>query len=397
MSVIHRVLACILLLLLWRNEAGAAPSGRERRESKSEAQQNFDPISNNDRINHFGQNSNFANLQRQPSFQNQQLQIQSQQQQFQQGQSQHFQTSSQQSPAAFPDVFNSNQPQFQQQQNQPFQPQIPQQQPSFQSQQGFPSSGAQSNQFSGVPQPIPLPLNSGPGSGQSLYDQIVNKINSGHRQTSQRKQQVRQQRPTNPFSDPTLAGSPQRNHPVPNIPSVNPIIPNPVTPFTKQSSLPQRGQIQNIPQVGNANRQSSPNLGLALFGNRNSNQFEPSTQGSVQPFFPTEPAVPTVDFQEVQRKQEIEERRQKEIELQRLKAIEEEKLKRIEQEGVRLAEEIRLKKIEEERIRKIEEQQQEQERLQQIKEQKLEEERLQKIKEKKLEEERLRIIEQKKN
>merc|ERR1719228_570312 len=396
MSVIHRVLACILLLLLWRNEAGAAPSGRERRESKSEAQQNFDPISNNDRINHFGQNSNFGSLQQQRTFQNQQLQIQSQQQQFQQGQPQPFQLSSQQSPAAFPDVFNSNQPQFQQQQNQPFQQQIPQQRPPFQPQQGFPSSRAQSNQFGGVPQSIPLPLNSGPGSGSSLYDQIVNKINSGHRQKSQRKQQVIQQRPRNPFSDPTVAVSPQRNQPVPNIPSVNPILPNPTTPSIQQSSLPRRGQTQNLPQVVNANQQSSPNLGLALFGNRNSNQFEQSSQRSVQTLFPTEPAVPNIDFLELQRKQEIEEQRQKEIEIQRLKAIEEQRLKRIEEERIKKAEEIRLKEIEEERIRKIKEQQLEQERLQKLEEQRLEEERIQKIKEKKLEEERLRLIEQKK-
>merc|ERR1719228_1181953 len=389
MSLVHRVLACILLLVLWRNEAGAAPSSRSRRESKSEAQQNFDPISNNDRINHFGQNSNFGSLQPRRTFQNQQLQIQPQQQQFQQGQPQPFQLSSQQSPAAFPDVFNSNQPQFQQQQNQPFQQQIPQQRPAFQPQQGFPSSRAQSNQFGGVPQPIPLPLNSGPGSGSSLYDQIVNKINSGHRQKSQRKQQVIQQRPRNPFSDPTVAVSPQRNNPVPNIPSVNPILPNPTTPSIQQSSLPRRGQTQNLPQVVNANQQSSPNLGLALFGNRNSNQFEQSSQRSVQPFFPTEPAVPNIDFLELQRKQEIEEQRQKEIEIQRLKAIEEQRLKRIEEERIKKAEEIRLKEIEEERIRKIKEQQLEQERLQ-----KLEEERLRLIEQKKIEEQKAKAEEE---
>ena len=50
-----QVLACFLLLALaGRDEVGAAPGSRERRESKSEAQQNFDPISINDRITHFG-------------------------------------------------------------------------------------------------------------------------------------------------------------------------------------------------------------------------------------------------------------------------------------------------------------------------------------------------------
>ena len=44
----------LLLAYAGREEAEAAPSTRDRRESKSEAQQNFDPISLNDRKAHFG-------------------------------------------------------------------------------------------------------------------------------------------------------------------------------------------------------------------------------------------------------------------------------------------------------------------------------------------------------
>ena len=46
----------LLLAHAGREEVEAAPSTRDRRESKSEAQQNFDPISLNDRKAHFGRN-----------------------------------------------------------------------------------------------------------------------------------------------------------------------------------------------------------------------------------------------------------------------------------------------------------------------------------------------------
>merc|ERR1719483_154498 len=199
---VQKVLACFLLLALaGRDEVGAAPGSRERRESKS-------------------QNDNFASFQQQ----NQQLQIQSSQPRFQQEQPRSFQATPTQNSAAFPDVFNAQQqqqqqqPQQQQQQqqqfqqgqispqrNQPFQTQFSRQQ---QPQQGF-QTAPRPSQFGGAQQAPSLPLTAGPGSGRSLFDQIVNKINSGHRQNSQRKQGTAQTQPqpSNPFRDPTITQS----------------------------------------------------------------------------------------------------------------------------------------------------------------------------------------------
>merc|ERR1719483_1617354 len=244
---VQKVLACFLLLALaGRDEVGAAPGSRERRESKS-------------------QNDNFASFQQQ----NQQLQIQSSQPRFQQEQPRSFQATPTQNSAAFPDVFNAQQ----QQQQQP--------------QQGF-QTAPRPSQFGGAQQAPSLPLTAGPGSGRSLFDQIVNKINSGHRQNSQRKQGTAQTQPqpSNPFRDPTITQSQGRIPQNPNFPRVNPSIPDPpIQVVNRQNASPQRLQPQGIPQT---NQQTSRNLGLALFGNGNRNRFGQTTQRPAQPFFPTE-------------------------------------------------------------------------------------------------------------
>merc|ERR1719483_1977568 len=358
---VQKVLACFLLLALaGRDEVGAAPGSRERRESKS-------------------QNDNFASFQQQ----NQQLQIQSSQPRFQQEQPRSFQATPTQNSAAFPDVFNAQQQQqFQQgqispQRNQPFQTQFSRQQ---QPQQGF-QTAPRPSQFGGAQQAPSLPLTAGPGSGRSLFDQIVNKINSGHRQNSQRKQGTAQTQPqpSNPFRDPTITQSQGRIPQNPNFPRVNPSIPDPpIQVVNRQNASPQRLQPQGIPQT---NQQTSRNLGLALFGNGNRNRFGQTTQRPAQPFFPTE-AVPNRNFLEVQRQQEneklrlkeLEGKRQQAIEEQRLKTIEEQRLKAIEEQRLEAIEEQRLKTLEQEKIREAEEQ-----RLKQIEAQKqkeIEEQRL---------------------
>merc|ERR1719483_1137007 len=220
MGARQKVLACFLLLVFHgRNEAGAAPSQRERRDSKS-------------------QNDNFANFQQQQiPFQSRQFQSQQQQQlPFQQGQSQSFQPTPQQTPASFPDVFNSQQQQFQpaqfaQQQDQPFQTKFSQQQPPFRTQQGFQSAPQQPNQFNAAQQSSLQPLSSGPGSGRSLFDQIVNKINSGHRQKSRRKQGSNQQQPQNRFSNPTLPLRQSTSPQSPSFPDISPSIPKTASTF----------------------------------------------------------------------------------------------------------------------------------------------------------------------
>merc|ERR1719483_2058399 len=360
---VQKVLACFLLLALaGRDEVGAAPGSRERRESKS-------------------QNDNFASFQQQ----NQQLQIQSSQPRFQQEQPRSFQATPTQNSAAFPDVFNAQQQQQQQfqqgqispQRNQPFQTQFSRQQ---QPQQGF-QTAPRPSQFGGAQQAPSLPLTAGPGSGRSLFDQIVNKINSGHRQNSQRKQGTAQTQPqpSNPFRDPTITQSQGRIPQNPNFPRVNPSIPDPpIQVVNRQNTSPQRLQPQGIPQT---NQQTSRNLGLALFGNGNRNRFGQTTQRPAQPFFPTE-AVPNRNFLEVQRQQEneklrlkeLEGKRQQAIEEQRLKTIEEQRLKAIEEQRLEAIEEQRLKILEQEKIREAEEQ-----RLKQIEAQKqkeIEEQRL---------------------
>ena len=115
-----------------------------------------------------------------------------------------------QTQAGFPDVFNSQQQpsqlaRFSQQQEKPFQTPFSQQQLPFQAPQD--QSPPQPNRFNGAQQSYLQPLSSGPGSGRSLFDQIVKNINSGHRQKSQRKQGSiqQQQRPQNLFSDPTFS------------------------------------------------------------------------------------------------------------------------------------------------------------------------------------------------
>merc|ERR1711874_557711 len=100
--------------------------------------------------------------------------------------------------------------------------------------------------------------------GRSLFDQIVNRINSGHREKAQRKQSGTQPqpRPANPFSDPTI-GQPRARIPqTPNIPRVNPTIPDPAIQVVRQNPAPQRPQPQGIPQ---ANQQSSLNLGPTVW------------------------------------------------------------------------------------------------------------------------------------
>jgi len=177
----------------------------------------------------------------------------------------------------------------------------------------------QQNQFRGAPQPQNpgLSLSAGPGSGRSLFDQIVNRINSGHREKARRKQGTPQSqpKPSNPFSDPTIAQSQGRISQNPNFPRVNPTVPDPPVQVVRQNPTPvrqnptpPRQQPQSIPQV---NQQSSQNLGLALFGRGNQNSFAPtSTQTPNQPFFPTE-AVPNKDLVEVQREKQLEEQRRK--------------------------------------------------------------------------------------
>merc|ERR1719483_1446046 len=360
---VQKVLACFLLLALaGRDEVGAAPGSRERRESKS-------------------QNDNFASFQQQ----NQQLQIQSSQPRFQQEQPRSFQATPTQNSAAFPDVFNAQQQQQQQfqqgqispQRNQPFQTQFSRQQ---QPQQGF-QTAPRSSQFGGAQQAPSLPLTAGPGSGRSLFDQIVNKINSGHRQNSQRKKGTTQTQPqpSNPFRDPTITQSQGRIPQNPNFPRVNPSIPDPpIQVVNRQNASPQRLQPQGIPQT---NQQTSRNLGLALFGNGNRNRFGQTTQRPAQPFFPTE-AVPNRNFLEVQRQQENEKLRLKELEGKRQQAIEEQRLKTIEEQRLNAIEEQRLKAIEEQRLQTLEQEQireAEEQRLKQIEAQKqkeIEEQRL---------------------
>merc|ERR1719483_458432 len=361
---VQKVLACFLLLALaGGDEVGAAPGSRERRESKS-------------------QNDNFASFQQQ----NQQLQIQSSQPRFQQEQPRSFQATPTQNSAAFPDVINAQQQQQQQQfkqgqnsphRNQPFQTQFSRQQ---QPQQGF-QTAPRPSQFGGAQQAPSLPLTAGPGSGRSLFDQIVNKINSGHRQNSQRKQGTAQTQPqpSNPFRDPTITQSQGRIPQNPNFPRVNPSIPDPpIQVVNRQNASPQRLQPQGIPQT---NQQTSRNLGLALFGNGNRNRFGQTTQRPAQPFFPTE-AVPNRNFLEVQRQQENEKLRLKELEGKRQQAIEEQRLKTIEEQRLNAIEEQRLKAIEEQRLQTLEQEQireAEEQRLKQIEAQKqkeIEEQRL---------------------
>merc|ERR1712128_133689 len=281
------------------------------------------------------------------------------------------------------------------QRNQPFQTQFSRQQ---QPQQGF-QTAPRPSQFGGAQQAPSLPLTAGPGSGRSLFDQIVNKINSGHRQNSQRKKGTTQTQPqpSNPFRDPTITQSQGRIPQNPNFPRVNPTIPDPpIQVVNRQNASPQRLQPQGIPQT---NQQTSRNLGLALFGNGNRNRFGQTTQRPAQPFFPTE-AVPNRNFLEVQRQQEneklrlkeLEEKRQQAIEEQRLKAIEEQRLKAIEEQRLEAIEEQRLKTLEQEKIREAEEQrlkQIEAQKQKEIEEQRLAEaeaERLQAVEDKRLKE-----------
>merc|ERR1719341_3073007 len=117
----RRVLA---FLLAWG--VGAAPGQQRRLRRSGEAQRDFGPISSTDLATHFGDGSGLGRR-------GQRLQVAPQQQQ---------------SPAPFPEVFNSQQQQqqgfgqqsrfqnFPQQQQQAFQPQ-PQQQQQFQPQQQF--------------------------------------------------------------------------------------------------------------------------------------------------------------------------------------------------------------------------------------------------------------------
>jgi len=325
----------LLLAHAGRDEVEAAPSTRDRRESKSEAQQNFDPISLNDRKAHFGQTDNFARGFQQ---QNQQLRVQAAQPQFQQEQARAFPATPTQNSAAFPDVFNAHASQFQQnqippqqqrqqqqQQQQRFQTQFSQQPQSIQPSQSFQRVPGP-NQFGAAPQAQTqtpaLSLSAGPGSGRSLFDQIVNRINSGHREKARRKQSNTQSqaqpRPSNPFSDPTIAQPEARIPQSPNFPRVNPTIPDPPVQVVRQNPVPQRPQPLGIPQT---NQQSSRNLGLALFGKGNPNRFgATSTQRPPQPFFTTE-AVPNKNILEEQRQKELEQQRLRNLEEQRRKSL----------------------------------------------------------------------------
>merc|ERR1719481_1355148 len=321
----------LLLAHAGRDEVEAAPNTRYRRESKS-------------------QNENFAR-----SFpqQNQQLRVQTTQQ-FQQDQVPPFQPTPTQNSAAFPDVFNAQPSQFQQgqiplqqqqQQQQNFQTQFAQQPQPVQQPQSFPTV-PQQNQFRGAPQQQNpgLSLTAGPGSGRSLFDQIVNRINSGHREKARRKQGASQSqpKPSNPFSDPTIAQSQGRIAQNPNFPRVNPTVPEPPVQVVRQNPTPVRQNPtpvrqnptpvrQNPTPVRQANQQSSQNLGLALFGRGNQNRFAPtSTQTPNQPFFPTE-AVPNKDLAEVQREKQLEEQRRKAFEEQRLRILEQQRIKALEE------------------------------------------------------------------
>merc|ERR1719481_1645922 len=236
----------LLLAHAGRDEVEAAPNTRYRRESKS-------------------QNENFAR-----SFpqQNQQLRVQTPQQ-FQQDQVPPFQPTPTQNSAAFPDVFNAQPSQFQQgqiplqqqqQQQQNFQTQFSQQPQPVRQPQSF-QSVPQQNQFRGAPQQQNpgLSLSAGPGSGRSLFDQIVNRINSGHREKARRKQGTPQSqpKPSNPFSDPTIAQSQGRISQNPNFPRVNPIVPDPPVQVVRQNPTPVRQNPTPVRQNPTPVRQNS--------------------------------------------------------------------------------------------------------------------------------------------
>merc|ERR1719422_160931 len=174
-----------------------------------------------------------------------------------------------------------------------------------------------------------------PGSGRSLFDQIVNRINTGHRDNARRKQQnqdpnnndfrqtPQQQRDRGSgFSSPLTSS---------NFASITP----PTPPAPIRVAQPQA----SVPATETEQRQ---NLGLLLFGNSR-NRFQDSESERPRSL-------------QIQREQD---RRNKLAEERRLKELEEQK--RIEAERQRLVEiqreEERLKKLEEERrIQELEEQ-----------------------------------------
>jgi len=176
-----------------------------------------------------------------------------------------------------------------------------------------------------------------PGSGKSLFDQIVKRINSGHRENARRKQSEDQnirQESTQQIQDPrsfSQSAFPPRQPPQP---------PRPVPVSQPQTT-------ETTPR---------PNLGLLLFGsNRNLLSGEESSGADQQQDFQQEQRLRELELERQRQliQSELEERRLKDLELKKLQQEEEERQRAIEQRKAQLEERRRklAKEKQEEQLR----------------------------------------------
>merc|ERR1712226_1197633 len=319
-----RVLA---FLLVWG--VGAAPGQRLRR--AGEAQRDFGPISSTDLATHFGDGLGRIGQRLQASPQ-------------------------QQSPAPFPEVFNSQQQQqqgFGNQQQSRFQnfpqQQFVQQQPQQQFPGGEPTGSI-----------VKAELPQAPGVG-SLFDSIVKKINNGHREKARRKQQSGS-RGRNPApaaaassSDPFRA---PLNRPRPSSDVQAPVADPFSAPVGRPRSPPLRPNPQQTSRAGppggaqserrrggqnGSRRPPAPALGLALFG-----------RGEVAPAFENNPRAASSNFDgaaasianETPRRQDDEAARKKAAMEKRLRELEEARVKELAEATLRDLENLRRKEEE---------------------------------------------------
>merc|ERR1712106_342051 len=200
----HKVLALVLLFSM-RKDVGAAPE-RLRRDSEAESrpQGQFEPISQSDASEHFGpgfQGGVFPERSRSEQLTNQQQPPGTQnngqfpQQQFSQQQFKNFRQQSRQSSQQFPSKQQNQQGIFSQSQ------QFPQQQ--------------QTQQFLQFPQ-----QQQPPQFRQRQQTQQFQQQQNQQSQQFQQRQQGSQQRPTNPFNDPTIPDR-QLAQPKPQPPATN--------------------------------------------------------------------------------------------------------------------------------------------------------------------------------
>jgi len=152
---------------------------------------------------------------------------------------------------------------------------------------GGAAHGSQQNQGKSVTFPLQqLQLPSGPGSARSLFDQIVNKINQGHRLQQQKPNQIPQQAPQQPngfqlqqqVGSQTVQLAPQQPTGLPQpqplkiqriqkIPSISELYPKPEAKNIGVSSLANVGQLPTttLPQLPQELKPSLPPM---------SNRFE---------------------------------------------------------------------------------------------------------------------------